>query len=460
LLPHSYPEEEIIVMAKVLTDASVRRFKKGPERREIADGGRRGLYLIVQPTGVKSWAFRFRINGKSAKLTLGGFDETARKPVEKPFIGADLTLAEARKLAAEVDHERAGGTDVVVARKAAKLAARRKAADDADNAYPALLRRYVDEHLKRTRRWRDTARMLGLAYPTEGGEPSELTSGLADRWGAKPLRAITADDVYIAVDDAVRKGVPGLKRRLPAHQRAEPFGRSLHSALGAFFSWCLKNRRIDANPCAAVHKPRAGKPRERVLTDEEIVKVWRGSETLAAPYGSMIKLLILTGGRVREVAGLCWAELGEDGVWVLPAGRAKNKREHRVPLPKLARDVIASVHRIDGSPFVFTFSGERPVGGYSRVKGALDRASNVADWVLHDIRRTVATNLQRLGVRLEVTEAVLNHTGSRAGIVGIYQRYAFDTEKRQALEAWAERLEALIEGRTASNVVAMAGRRG
>jgi hypothetical protein len=90
----------------------------------------------------------------------------------------------------------------------------------------------------------------------------------------------------------------------------------------------------------------------------------------------------------------------------------------------------------------------------------LDQASTVADWVVHDIRRTVATNLQRLGVRLEVTEAVLNHTGSRAGIVGIYQRYAFDDEKRAALEAWAERLQLLIEGRTASNIVVMAGRRG
>ena len=129
----------------------------GRERPAIQEGlrtgrgrgrGRRGLYLVIQLTGAKSWAFRFRVNGKSAKLTLGGFDETVRKPVDKPVVGADLTLAEARKLAAEIDHERAAGTDVIVACKVAKLAARRKAIDDADNSYPVLLRRYVEEHAR------------------------------------------------------------------------------------------------------------------------------------------------------------------------------------------------------------------------------------------------------------------------------------------------------------------------
>jgi len=406
---------------------------------------------------------RFRdAAGKSAKLTLGGFDETARTPVADPKLGADLTLVEARLLAAKIDHERAGGTDVIVARKAAKLAARRKAADDAGNAYPALLRRYVGEHLKPdTKRWRSTARMLGLAYPKDCGEPSELPGGLAERWAMRPVGAITADDVYLAVDEAVRVGAPGLGRRRKAHQRAEPFGRSLHTALTAFFTWCLRHRRIDANPCVAVHKPRASEPRERVLTDEEIVAVWRGSEKLAAPYAAMIKLLILTGGRVREVAGLRWSELSADlSLWTLPQERAKNGREHRVLLPKLARDIIAGVPRIEGSDFVLTFTGERPVDGHSSVKRDLDQASGVREWRFHDVRRSLATGLQRLGVRLEVTESALNHIGSRAGIVGIYQRYAFDDEKRAALAAWGERLEALIEARAAdSNVVALAGRR-
>ena len=446
----------------VLTDAAVRRFKGGSKRCEIADGG--GLYLIVQSSGSKSFALRFRdASGKSAKMTLGGFDETVRPPVEKPKLGAHLTLVEARLLAAKIDHQRAGGTDVVAERKADKFAARRKAADDADNAYPSLLRRYVEEHLKpHTKRWRDGARLLGLAYPKDGGEPTVLPSGLADRWATKTVGAITPDAVFLAVDEAVRKGAPGLGRRRKAHERAEPLGRSLHSTMGAFFSWCMRQRLVTANPCATVHKPRASAPRERVLSDEEVVKVWRGCDQLAAPYAAMVRLLTLTGGRVREIAGMRWSEFSADlTMWTLPKARAKNRREHRVPLSKLARDIIMAVPRIEGSDFVLTFTGERGVDGHASVKRALDQASGVRGWVFHDIRRTLATSLQRLGVRLEVTEAVLNHTGSRSGIVGIYQKYGFDAEKAQALSAWADHVTALIEGReaAASNVVELAGRR-
>jgi integrase len=366
-------------------------------------------------------------------------------------VGADLTLAEARKLAAEIDHERAGGTDVIVARKVAKLAAQRKAIDDADNSYPVLLQRYIEEHARpHTKRWRDTARMLGLRY--QDGEVLIIPNGLVERW-SKPVREITADDIFIVVDGAVRVGAPGLKRWRAPHARAEPFGRMLHSALSGFFGWCVKERRVDANPCAAVHKPRASTPRERVLSDEELVAVWHGCEKLSPPFAAMVKLLILTGGRLRECARLRWSELREDGVWVLPASRAKNKREHRIPLTPLARDIIRNVPRVDGSDFVLTCTGRNPVDGHGVIKKALDEASGVTDWVWHDLRRTVATGLQRLGVRLEVTEAVLNHTGSRAGIVGIYQRYAFDDEKRAALAAWADRVAMLTGG----NIVDLAG---
>jgi integrase len=193
------------------------------------------------------------------------------------------------------------------------------------------------------------------------------------------------------------------------------------------------------------------------------VAIWRGTDTLAAPYAAMVKLLILTGARVREVAGLRWSELSPDlSLWTLPKERVKNGREHRLPLPPAARGIIGAVPRIQGSDYVLTFTGERPVDGHSAVKRALDQGSRVTGWTLHDLRRTLATNLQRLGVRLEVTEAVLNHTsGSRRGIVGVYQKYQYDTEKAAALEAWADRLAALIEGRAeaGSNVIDLAGRK-
>jgi integrase len=452
-------------MAKTLTDAAVRRLKPGKTRREIADGGRAGLYLVLQPTGQRSWAFRFHSGGKSVKLTLGGYDETARPPVAEPKQGADLTLAEARLVVARLDHERAGGTDVVVARKLAKIAARRKTIDDADNAYPALLRRYVDEHARpHAKRWRATARLIGLAYSKDGGEATVIANGLADRWAMRPVRTITPDDVYVAVNDAVTIAAPGLPRRRKPHARAEHLGRALHGALGAFFGWALRNRCIDTNPCKAVDKPRASAPRERVLSDQEITAVWHGCEKLAPPYAAMVKLLVLTGGRLREVAGLRWSELRQQGaeldsdlsVWTLPKERAKNRKEHRVALPKLAQGIIADVPRIAGSDFVLSFTGARPVDGHASVKHALDAASGVTGWTFHDLRRTVATGLQRLGVRLEVTEAVLNHvSGSRGGIVGVYQRHQYGDEKRAALASWADHVAALV----GANVVTIVGRK-
>jgi integrase len=169
----------------------------------------------------------------------------------------------------------------------------------------------------------------------------------------------------------------------------------------------------------------------------------------------MVKLLVLTGARMREITELRWSELSPDlALWTLPASRAKNGREHPVPLPPLARDIIAGLRRIAGSEFVLTFTGKRPVDGHSSVKSALDAASSVTGYTFHDLRRTVATNLQRLGVRLEVTEAVLNHVGSLAGLAGIYQRHRYDDEKRQALTAWADHV-AMITG---ANVIDLAGR--
>jgi integrase len=256
--------------------------------------------------------------------------------------------------------------------------------------------------------------------------------------------------------------VPGLHPRREKHALAEPSGRALHAALSAFFSWCIEEDLLDSNPCASVRRPPPAKPRDRILTDAELAAVWRASSGLAPQYCAMTQLLITTGARLREVTQLKRRELSDDlSVWTLPAERAKNGHEHCLPLPQLARNVIATVPHVAGSEYVFSFSGTKPMEGFSQQKRRLDRLSGVTNWTWHDLRRTLATGLQKLGVRLEVTEAVLNHVGgSRSGIVGIYQRHQYENEKRQALAAWAERLEALIEGREATaNVVELAGRR-
>jgi integrase len=268
-------------------------------------------------------------------------------------------------------------------------------------------------------------------------------------------------DIKVVIDEAIRRAVPGLERKRET-PRAEATGRTLHARLSAFFSWCVDDMRIEINPCSKLKRPTPGKSRDRVLSDDELVAVWKACDQLQPQYGAVARLLILTGARLREIGHMPWRELSDDlATWVLPAKRAKNETELILTLPNLAHDIIRSSPRIDGSLFVFTFEGGQPVESFSRMKRELDALTGITEpWTLHDFRRTVATGLQRLGIKLEVTEAVLNHTsGSRGGIVGVYQRHDYADEKRVALERWAAHVEAMVEGRSAANVVELAAHR-
>jgi integrase len=165
----------------------------------------------------------------------------------------------------------------------------------------------------------------------------------------------------------------------------------------------------------------------------------------------MVQLLILTGQRRAEVAGMRWNEFDLNaGIWTIPPARSKNHRQHEVPLVPGAVEILRSLPRFEGSEFVLS-AGNTPPSGFSRCKARLDRAIAKANggqpfppWVVHDIRRSVASGMARLGINLPVVEKVLNHlSGSFGGIVGVYQRHSFEEEKRQALEAWARHVEAL-----------------
>jgi integrase len=179
-----------------------------------------------------------------------------------------------------------------------------------------------------------------------------------------------------------------------------------------------------------------------VLTDDELIAIWHATDG-PGPFNGIARMLLLTGQRRNEVAGATWVELSDDlAVWTIPAIRTKNGKTHVVPLPEPAREILRNAPRVGGHVFA---AGKRPFGAWAASKNALDKRAGVTDWRLHDLRRTVATGLQRLGVRLEVTEAVLNHTS------GVYQRHDFANEKRQALEAWAAHVLSVVEGRGAAS---------
>ncbi len=204
---------------------------------------------------------------------------------------------------------------------------------------------------------------------------------------------------------------------------------------------------IVSNPCTDVRAPTAEKSRDRVLSDVELQAVLQACDRLNEPFGALIRLLALTAQRRDEVGQMTWREIDLDArLWTIPKERAKNGIAHEVPLSEPAVRVLANVHRITGSRgLVFTTTGETPVSGFSKVKKRLDVAlPDAPSWVLHDLRRTAASGMARLGINLPVIEKVLNHTsGSFGGVAGVYQRHQFADEKRAALDAWAAHIEAI-----------------
>ena len=228
------------------------------------------------------------------------------------------------------------------------------------------------------------------------------------------------------------------------------------TALSAMFTWAMKEGFCKHNPVTASHDPGAGaKPRDRVLDDGELAKVW-----YACPdddYGTCIKLLMLTGQRLREVGAMGWDELDQaSGKWTIPAARTKNGREHMLPLPAACWNIIEQVPRRLDNDHLFGRSG-RGFTSFSVGKVLLDQRSGVSDWVVHDLRRSVATGMADLGITPHVIEAVLNHvSGHKRGVAGVYNRSLYERETRAALAAWADHVREITTG-VAPTVVPLRG---
>lgn len=205
--------------------------------------------------------------------------------------------------------------------------------------------------------------------------------------------------------------------------------------------------------------PSAEHSRERTLSDVELRNVWMAAEKIGGPFGALVRLLALTGQRRTEVAKMQWAEIDlDERLWRLPAARVKNNRAHEVPLSDAAVAILTALPRI-GDRFVLTTTGLAPAGNYTEHKRKLDALlpPGMPEWRLHDLRRTVASGMARLGINLPVIERVINHaSGSFAGIVGVYQRHSFADEKRRALDTWAAFVVALVSDSPRQNVVDLA----
>jgi integrase len=416
----------------MLTEIAIQKVRPSDKRREVPDGKISGLYLIVQPSGAKSWAVRYRVAGAPKKLTVGAYPA--------------IDLATARRKAQEALGQVAGGNDPAGEKTAAREA--QKAANSPSDRLEAIVAEFVAKHL------------LKRAKPSWAKEAERLLRvEIVSQWGRRKLAEITRADVRRLLDDIAERAPITANRTLAVFRK--------------LCNWAVAKELIEVSLCAGIEAPtnERERQRDRVLTDDEIRLAWAAFDRVGWPFGPIGKLLILTGARRDEVAAMRWNEVDLGArVWTLPKTRTKNKHEHAIPLSDEVASIIAGLKRIEGKEgFVFTTTGATAVSGFSRAKAAVDKAileilasgDDPAEvkapdpWTIHDLRRTVATNLQRMGVKLEVTEAVLNHvSGSRAGIVGVYQRHEYSDEKRGALDAWSRKLKAVVEGRREGKIVA------
>jgi integrase len=396
-----------------LTAKKIENIKPRVSRQEVPDGGCRGLYLVVQPSGRKSWAVRYRFNGKPRKLTLDGV----------------VSLAEARKAATNALNELRLGNDPAELKFDAKAAKEKAAATRAGDTVDNLVTQFIERWAKKRTRensWRMTQRIF---------ERFVLPA-----WGGRSVHDIKRRDVIDLVE-GVADDAPVLANRV-------------HAALSKFFNWLASRDVIVASPCAGVARPSKERSRDRFLSDDEIRAVWVAGDAIGGSAGGCIKMMLLTGQRRGEVAGMRRAEIDED-IWTLPPERTKNGQKHSVPLSRQAMTIIESSLQIVGGDYVFPGARGGKLAGFSRIKNAIDARIKLKDrWTLHDIRRTVASGLARIGITLPVIERVLNHKGeSFAGIGGVYQRHEYAAERPFALQCWADHIEEVVNGKPAGKVV-------
>jgi integrase len=384
-------------MPKRLTALSIENLKPGAARKEIPDG--KGLYLVLQPSGRKGFAVRYRNGaGKPCKLTLGSWPAVS------------LVAARAAAAAALVEVDR--GHDPGETKQAAKAKAEAAAAD----TVRAVCDTYMRQEGRRLRSVDHRQRVLDrLVYPA---------------LGSKQIDTVKRSEIVRLLDKIETDNGPAMAHMVLA-------------VLGKIMNWHAA--RSDEFRSPIVRGMGRIKPKERerhrTLTDDELRTVWRISKSDEGPFGALVRFLLLTGARRSEAAGLQWDEIDSAGNWTLPKIRNKVKLELVRPLSKAARTIVAEQRRI--GPFVFSCTGHRPLTGISNSKEAFDAKSGVTGWCLHDLRRTARSLMSRADVNVDHAERCLGHV--IGGVRGNYDQHDFRPQMAHAYEALAALIERIVD---------------
>ena len=417
-------------MAKPLTAIAVAKARAGADRREFPDGGCRGLYLVVQTSGHLSWALRYRSRGRTVKFTLGPvLIGAGAESANAPQLDTPLSLAAARELATRTLREVQAGRDPAEAKRRRREQQRAAEADTLQAICEEFLRREGPRLRTLSQRKAD----LELLYPSLGRLPiDQIKRGQYKR-------------VFDAIADQ-----RSLKRAARV-QRATKALLNWHGGRSDYVSVLTGTKAlISISEHARSHVP----------SDDDLKAIVLAAERDQI-FGSYLLFTLLTATRRGESAGLRRSELSPDGrVWIIPAARYKSKRDTVVPLSVAAQKILAAMPVRPGGDYVFSADGASALGNYAARKAVFDAACGVRGWVIHDLRRAGRTLLSRAGVTSDIAERCLGH--AMVGVRGVYDRHAYEAEKRDAFEALARMVEDIVRPPAASVVPirrANAGRR-
>ncbi|AQA00603.1 hypothetical protein BWQ93_01680 [Sphingopyxis sp. QXT-31] len=394
-----------------ITKRSVDAMQAGDRDAFLWDTDTRGFGVKITPAGKRVYLLQYRMGGRGAttrRYTIGSHGAWTPAAAE----------AEAKRLLMLVSQGKNPADDK-----------RQRVREATDLTFDAVADRF--ETLEVPKRW----------VKSGGFVKDALRLHLRPKLGKRALPSITGQEIVALLDDL--KGGPAMRR-------------NVYAVAHRLFRWSQGRGEIDRNPLEGVEAPKPVASRDRVLSDNELRLVWIASDELPRAFCALVRLLLLTGQRRDEVAALEWQELDRDrGEWLLPSARAKNNREHLVPLSPQAvaeLDALAGGEAWPRKGYVLTTDGGKShVSGYSKAKRKLDGeiadlieddAAPVLPWRFHDLRRSVATGLQRLRIPSDWIEAIQNRR--KAGVAGTYQRYAFADEKREALATWGGHVAGLL----------------
>lgn len=437
------------------TVESVASYKPKAKVYELRDAVVPGLRLVIQTSGVKTWVLRYSFHGRYQKFTLGRYPEiplTESAEDRKARIAKNPAsdAPDARGLARAALARKLTGINPAAEKKEK---ARKISSGEADaDLVKTVWKSYVEKHLTSNPEVKESS---------ADKFKSIFETHILPKWQDRKIQDIKKRDAIDALDDAKKRG---------PHAANSTFG-----VLRSFFNWTVERDILSESPMKGMKIPFDEKQfvRKRVLIGknkndsdyDELKEFWNACGKLArerqpgftagAVFGPMFQLLLLTGARRAEVAEMEWRELDlTNRIWTIPGARTKNSEEHRIYLSDPALAIIKAIKRIEDCEFVFTTNGTSPSSGFSKAKTALDKITpGIAPYVIHDLRRTCATGMARLGIAVSVTEKALNHiSGTLSGIVGTYQQHDYADETKEAFIAWGNFIARLVSG-DAANVI-------